>query len=126
MPETHQIADGVRATPRAAGNVGASLRVPLTGAPSPRWSRALTAHLATDLTGHAAVGHLRIKDVVQGSELVLDGVEEREAPALGRCLRVAVDAANRACAADEARPNPCNMDQSKADSIAREVVAPLQ
>jgi hypothetical protein len=124
MPETHHIRDGVRATPRPAGQVGARLRVPLTGTPSPRWSRALTAHLATDLTGHAAVGYLRIKDIVQGSELVLEGVEEREAPALGRCLRVAIDAANRACADDEAAPLPRNMEQTTADAIARDVGAP--
>ena len=47
MSETHQIAGAPRGEPLAAGRVGARVRVPLTGAPSPRWSRALCGHLAT-------------------------------------------------------------------------------
>ena len=125
MPETHQIAGAPRGEPLAAGRVGARVRVPLTGAPSPRWSRALCGHLANELTGHAAVGHLRIREVVQGSDLVLDGVEEGEAPALGACLERAVAATN--ATSDPAEPPSANMPQEAADSIAVQVSpAPLQ
>src|SRR5215213_7076244 len=97
MGETYQLIGAVRGEPLAAGRVGARLRVPLTGTPGPHWSRAFSSYLAQDLTGHCAVGHLHLNDVVQGSELVLEGVEPGEAPALGECLERAVDAANRAC-----------------------------
>jgi hypothetical protein len=105
MSETHHIAGNARGEP-------------LSGTPSPRWSRALGAHLANELTGHPAVGHLQLDEVVQGSELVLEGVEEREAPALGDCLLRAVEAAN-ACVPDgeEAAP-PANMPRTEADRIA--------
>ena len=123
MSETHQIAGAPRGEPLAAGRVGARVRVPLTGAPSPRWSRALCGHLANELTGHAAVGHLRMREVVQGSDLVLEGVEECEASDLGSCLE-------RAVAATNATPGPAaersaNMPQEAADSIAVQV-APAQ
>ena len=121
MSETHQIAGAPRGEPLAAGRVGARVRVPLTGAPSPRWSRALCGHLANELTGHAAVGHLRIREVVQGSDLVLEGVEEGEAPALGACLERAVAATN--AAPDPAEPPSVNMPQAAADSIAVQVSA---
>ena len=119
MPETHQICGAPRGEPLAAGRVGARVRVPLTGAPSPRWSRALGAQLANELTGHAAVGHLRLSEVVQGSDLVLEGVEEPEAPALGGCLQRAVAAANATVASDP--PEPANMPQQAADAIAVQV-----
>ncbi len=121
MPETHQIAGAPHGEPLAAGRVGARVRVPLTGAPSPRWSRALCGHLANELTGHAAVGHLRIREVVQGSDLVLEGVEEGEAPALGPCLERAVAATN--ATPDPAEPPSVNMPQAAADSIAVQVSA---
>jgi hypothetical protein len=118
MSETHRIAGAARAEPLPAGRVGARVHVPLSGTPSPRWSRALTAHLTNELTGHDAVGHLHVRDVVQGAKLVLEGVEEREAPALGACVQRAVEAANRGCARDEG-PEATNMSQREADEIAR-------
>jgi hypothetical protein len=117
MPETHQIAGTPHGEPLEAGRVGARVRVPLSGAPSPRWSRALSAHLANELTGHAAVGHLHMDQLVQGSDVVLEGVEEPEAPVLGACLGRAVDAAN-ACMDDDAAPAPTNMDREHAERIA--------
>ena len=109
-----------RGEPLAAGVVGARLRVPLSGTPGPHWSGAFTASLTQNLAGHRHVGHLRLDHVVQGSELVLDGVEEGEAAALGACLQRAVDAANGACAND-APPEPANMSPQDADSIAGKV-----
>jgi hypothetical protein len=60
--------------------------------------------------------------LVQGSDVVLDGVEAPEAPALGECLERAVDAAN-ACAGDDAAPapTPTNMQRNVAERIAGEV-----
>ena len=119
MSETHHIAGDARGEPLPEGRVGARVRVPLSGAPSPRWSRALSAHLANELTGHRAVGHLQLDHVVQGSGLVLEGVEEREAPALGESLMRAVEAAN-ACLADDGAPAaaPANMRRAEAERIA--------
>jgi hypothetical protein len=119
MSETHQIAGPPRGEPLAAGRVGARVRVPLSGPPSSRWSRALGAQLANELTGHAAVGHLRLSEVVQGSDLVLDGVEEREAPALGECLQRAVAATNASLDREAQRSE--NMPQAAAEAIAVQV-----
>jgi len=119
MSETHHIAGTARGEPLPAGHVGARVRVPLSGAPSPRWSRAFSAQLANSLTGHASVGHLRLDELVQGSDVVLEGVEEREAPALGECLERAVAAAN-ACVVD-AEPAPGNMPRDAAERIATNV-----
>lgn len=120
MTETHHIAGTARGEPLPEGRVGARVRVPLSGAPSPRWSRALSAQLAQALIGHAGVGHLRMDELVQGSDLVLDGVEEREAPALGPCLEQAVEAAN-GCVHADAEPSPTNMPRETAEEIATEV-----
>jgi hypothetical protein len=120
MGETYQLIGAVRGEPLAAGRVGARLRVPLTGTPGPHWSRAFSSYLAQDLTGHCAVGHLHLNDVVQGSELVLEGVEPGEAPALGECLERAVDAANRACANDGSAER-LNMSPGEAEAIAHRV-----
>jgi hypothetical protein len=117
MSETHRLTGEVHGEPLPAGRVGARVRVPLTGTPGPQWSRILTAHLAHDLTGHCAVGHLHLSELVQGREVVLEGVEEREAAALGSCLRHAVDAANHACESDAA-PEPANMSPQDAEAIA--------
>jgi hypothetical protein len=119
MSETHQIAGAPRGEPLAAGRVGARVRVPLSGPPSARWSRALSGQLANELTGHTAVGHLRLGEIVQGSDLVLDGVEEREAPALGECLQRAVAATNAALVPEP--PPSANMPQTAADTIAMQV-----
>jgi hypothetical protein len=120
MSETHQIAGAPQGEPLASDRVGARVRFPLSGgAPSPRWSRALGAQLTNELSGHAAVGHLRLGELVQGNDLVLEGVEEREAPDLGACLARAVAAAN-ACVADDPS-QPANMPPARAEEIAAQV-----
>jgi hypothetical protein len=124
MGERHELTGRVHGEPLEEGRVGARVRVPLTGTPSPRWSQALISHLSGDLTGHAHVGHLRLGEIVQGRDLVLDGVEDPEAPELGRCLRGAVDAANRCCEADQPR-EPANMPRERAQAIADAVGAPV-
>ena len=60
------------------------------------WSRLMCGHLAAALVGHGPVGHLHVDDIVQGAEIVLDGVEDGEATRLGHAVREAVGAANRA------------------------------
>ena len=120
MSETHHIAGTARGEPLPEGRVGARVRVPLSGAPSPRWSRALSAQLANALSGHPAVGHLQLDHLVQGSDIVLEGVEEREAPALGPCLERAVEAAN-ACVEADSEPSPTNMPREVAEKIATDV-----
>jgi len=121
MSETHQITGNARGEPLPEGRVGARVRVPLSGTPSPRWSRALGAHLANELTGHAAVGHLQLNDVVQGGEVVLEGVEEREAPVLGDCLHRALAAANSCLQEHEEPAPPSNMPPALAERIAVQV-----
>jgi hypothetical protein len=120
MPERHSIAGPASGAPLATGQVGARVRVPLDSPPSPRWSRSLAAHLAADLTGHPAVGHLRLDAVVQGADVVLEGVEPAEAELLGPVLRGAIEAANASCAEDEAGPAP-NMARGQAEDVARTV-----
>lgn len=119
MSEHHWIAGASNGEPLAEGRVGVRVRVPLSGCPSGRWSRDLSARLATELLGHPAVGHLRLNDIVQGDQIVLDGVEEREAPLLSSALRRAIDATNAACSVDPS-PHP-NVPQPKADAIAHKV-----
>ena len=109
-----------RGEPLARGVVGARVRVPLSGTPGPHWSKAFTAYLTQELIGHGHVGHLHLDNVVQGRELVLDGVEDGEAEALGACLSRAVDLANGACENDTA-PEPANMSPQAADAIASKV-----
>jgi hypothetical protein len=122
MPEHHEIIGPARGEPLPADRAGARIRVPLDASPSPRWSGALTARLATGLTGHPAVGHLRLNGVVQGPDIVLEGVEQREAELLGPVLRAAIDAANHACAAtDDQPPTPLNMDAAQARDVAHAV-----
>ena len=122
MPECHLIAGPARGAPLTAPQVGARVRVPLDSPPSSRWSRALAAHLTAGLTGHSAVGHLRLDAVVQGSEIVLEGVEPAEAELLGPVLRGAIETANRACEAPEAGAcRPPNMAPREAQRVARAV-----
>ena len=45
---------------------------------SPRWPRDLTA-LTRELASQAAVGYLQLNDIVQGQEIVLEGMESDEA-----------------------------------------------
>ena len=121
MSEDYLIVSRARGEPLPEGCTGVRVRVQLSGCPSQRWSRDLAAQLSRELVGHAAVGHLRldVNDIVQADQIVLEGVEQREAPALGDALERAVDAANRA---STAVPNPPpNMAQTEADDIARTI-----
>ena len=121
MTENYRIISEARGEPRGAGHVGVCVRVQLSGFPSHRWSRNLGGRLTNELAGHAAVGHLRmnIDELVQGDQIVLDGVEAHEAPALGDALRRAVDGANRATT-EEADHAP-NVPQREANDIARQI-----
>ena len=98
MSEDHHIVSRARGEPLAAGSVGVRVRIQLSGYPSRGWMRDLGGCLTRELVGHPAIGHLRlnVNDIVQGNEIVLEGVEEREAPSLARALQRAVDAANHA------------------------------
>jgi hypothetical protein len=120
MAEEHNIVGSAKGEPLPAGRVGVRLRIPLSGTPSGRWSRDLSARLTAELTGHAHVGHLVLNEVVRGSEIVLDGVESAEAPNIASAVERAVDATNRACpdATDSKTPrNP----QAEADAVAEAV-----
>ncbi len=117
MTERHTITGPARGETLPADRAGARIRLRLDSAPTPRWSSALAAHLATDLTGCAAVGHLRLNRIVQGAELVLEGVEAGAAERMGSALRGAVAAANGACEGGDA-PGPRNMEQDEADRLA--------
>ena len=100
------------------------VRVQLSGCPSRRWSLVLAARLSQELVGHAAVGHLRlnVNDIVQADQIVLEGVEQREAPALGDALEQAVNAANRTSTdAPDAPDAPPNMTRKQADGIAHTI-----
>jgi hypothetical protein len=121
MSEHHRIVGEPRGEPLPAGRVGVRVRVPLSGSPSLRWSRDLSARLTTELAGHPAIGHLRLNDVVHGDHIVLEGVEGRDTGRLAGALRRAVDATNRACAnrAEEA----AGAAQSRADAVASEIAA---
>ena len=121
MTEHHTIAGPARGEALAADRAGARVRLALDSAPTPRWSSALTAHLAAGLTGHASVGHLRLNGVVQGADLVLEGVEPEAAERMGPALLAAVIAANSACEDDGAAAGPRNMEQVEADRLARAV-----
>jgi len=120
VSEDYQIVSRAHGEPLPEGSTGVRVRVQLSGCPSRRWSRDLAAGLSRELVGHAAVGHLRlnVNDIVQADQIVLEGVESSEAPVLGGALERAVDAANRACAADGPNPRQ-NVAQEEADGIAR-------
>lgn len=120
MVEKHRVAGPPRGEPLPAGRVGARVRIPLSGTPSPRWSRVLTARLSTALVGHPAVGHLDLDGLVQGADIVLEGVETVEAGHIGPALTGAIEAANRDSEQGEqaAREAACNMEQAEADAIA--------
>jgi hypothetical protein len=96
------------------------VQLQLSGCPSGRWSNTLSANLYTEFLGHPAVGHLRLDEIVQGDQIVLDGVEASEAPTLAGTLRRAVDATNKTCTQDI--PPTANVAQADADAIARQVV----
>ena len=120
MAERHTIVGEARGEPLPAGRVGVRLHVPLSGSPSGRWSRDLSARLTTELTGQSAVGHLRLNHIVQGDHIVLEGVEEGEAPNLADALQRAVDATNNACEEHAAQTTE-NMPRDTADAIAQRV-----
>jgi hypothetical protein len=121
MGEHHHITAAARGEPLTEGRVGARIRVPLSGSPSPAWSRLMTGHLTATLVGHGPVGHLQCSGSVQGAEIVLEGVEDAEAERLGEALREAVDAANRAAGDIDVPAKPANMDQARADSVAADL-----
>jgi hypothetical protein len=123
MPEYYEIISDARGEPRPAGCVGVRVYVRLSGCPSRGWSQALGARLATELTGHAAVGHLRINinEIVQGDQIVLEGVEPSEVPALAQSLQRAIDGANRAATTDPHRAP--NATQQEAEAIAGQIDA---
>jgi hypothetical protein len=119
MTEDHQIVGESHGEPLPAGRVGVRVRLQLSGCPSPRWSTALSANLYKEFLGHPAVGHLRLDEIVQGDQIVLDGVEKREAPTLAGTLQRAVDATNKTCI--QASDPTANVAQSDADAIARQI-----
>lgn len=121
MSEEHTIVGSAKGEPLPAGRIGVRLRIPLSGSPSQRWSRDLSARLTVELTGHAAVGHLRLNEIINGDEIVLEGVESGEAPNIAGAVERAVDATNRACADgphDDTQEHP---PEAEAEAIARTV-----
>lgn len=121
MTEQHRIVGPASGEPLSDRDVGVRVRIPLSGCPSRRWSRDLSARLTNELVGHPAVGHLRLNNIVQGDHIVLEGVEEREAPLLSNALARAVAATNAQCPTD---PEPAaNVAQPRADAIAGEIAA---
>jgi hypothetical protein len=120
MAEEHTIVGPARGEPLPVGRVGVRLRIPLSGAPSHRWSRDLSARLTAEFTGHPEVGHLVLNDVVHGHEIVLDGVESGEADALAEAIERAVEATNRACE-DAPDDSVAMKPREEADAIARTV-----
>ncbi len=123
MSEKHHIVGFARGEPLAAGRVGVRVRFALSGSPSSRWSRDLRARLTLELSGRAAVGHLRLNDIVQGSEIVLEGVESAEASTIAGAVERAVDAANTDCADKEDVDQTGTLGQPEANAIADEVRA---
>ncbi|MEZ0291768.1 MAG: hypothetical protein ACAH82_04475 [Solirubrobacteraceae bacterium] len=122
--ELHRFAGDPQGEPLAAGAAGARIRIALDSPPSPRWSRAFAAHLATELVGSPGVSRLRLDHAVQGADVVLEGIEE--VCDLGPALRSSIDAANHVCD----RPAPehgrsRNMDQATADGVARAIADDL-
>ena len=119
MSEHHQIVSDARGEPLPAGSVGVRVRVQLSGCPSSQWSHALRVNLSNELVGHAAVGHMRLNDIVQGDQIVLDGVEASEAPTLAGSLQRAVEATNQAGIGGQ---NPtANVAQEEADAVAHQI-----
>lgn len=119
MSEQHQIVSDARGEPLPAGSVGVRVRIQLSGSPSSQWSRALRVNLSNELTGHAAVGHMRLNDIVQGDQIVLEGVEASEAPTLAGSLRRAVEATNQAGIGG--KNQTANMAQEEADDVAHQI-----
>jgi hypothetical protein len=127
MSEVHEIVDLARAEPMSPGRVGVCVRFSLSGCPSPRWSRDMTVRLTRELTGHRAVGHMKLNNAVQGQEIVLEGVESEEAPTLAAAVERAVDAANAASSREDSpddRDDPTRESrQARADDVTSSVRA---
>jgi hypothetical protein len=122
MSESYSIVAQAKGEPLPAGRVGVRVKVQLSGSPTARWSQSLSGHLVNELTGHAAVGHLRLNNIVHGDHIVLDGVEEREAPQLGPVLRRAVEATNNSCSrADARQAGGANVGRTEASAIAHQI-----
>ena len=119
MSEHHQIVSDASGEPQATGSVGVRVRIRLSGCPSRRWSHALRSNLSKELVGHTSVGHIRLNGIVQGDEIVLEGVEPSEAPTLAGSLQRAVEATNQA-EIQEDRPSR-NMAQADADAVADQI-----
>jgi hypothetical protein len=119
MSEHHQIVGDASGEPQAAGSVGARVRIRLSGCPSRRWSHALRSNLSKELVGHTSVGHIRLDGLVQGDEIVLEGVEASEAPTLAGSLQRAVAATNQAEIREDNPPH--NMAQADADAVAHQI-----
>ena len=119
MTERHRIVGSASGEPLPDGRVGVRVRIPLSGCPSARWSRDLSARLTNELVGHAGVGHLRLNHIVQGDHIVLEGVEDREAPLLSDALARAITATNAACPTEPERAG--NVPQPHADAIAGDI-----
>ena len=119
MAEHHDIAGTPRGEPLRQGRRGVRVRVPLTGMPTERWSRSLCAQLTLLLTGARPGRDLALEHIVQGSDLVLEGVkDEAEARELGAVLRTAVTTVNEVSTHTERPPEPRNASQEDADRIA--------
>jgi len=68
------------------------------------------------------VGHLRLNNIVHGDQIVLDGVEAREAPQLGPVLSRAVDATNNCRSRADAREVAgVNVPRTEASAIAHQI-----
>jgi hypothetical protein len=119
MSEHYQIVSDARGEPLPAGSVGVRVRFQLSGCPSGQWSHVLRARLASELAGHTTVGHMRLNGIVQGAQIVLEGVEASEAPTLASSLRRAVEAANQACTGEQNAT--ANVAQEEADAIANQI-----
>jgi hypothetical protein len=119
MSERHQIVSDASGEPQATGSVGVRVHIRLSGRPSQRWSHALRSNLSRELVGHTSVGHIRLDGIVQGDEIVLEGVEGSEAPTLARSLQRAVEATNNAEISEDV-PSP-NMAQADADAVADQI-----
>jgi hypothetical protein len=119
MSEHHQIVSDASGEPQAMGSVGVRVRIRLSGRPSRRWSHALRSNLSRELVGHTSVGHIRLDGIVQGDEIILEGVEASEAPTLAGSLQRAVEATNKAEISEDV-PSP-NMAQADADAVADQI-----
>jgi hypothetical protein len=119
MLEHHEIVSDASGEPQVTGSVGVRVRVRLSGCPSRRWSHALRSNLSKELVGHTSVGHIRLNGIVQGDEIVLEGVEAGEAPTLAGSLQRAVEATNNAEIHEDNPPR--NMAQTDADAVAGQI-----